>query len=176
MAIGRNASPEETVMIVDRFWRLKSGSKALVRRIGPSRLVATIASASAGLADWAVRFSGRMMPALLMTTLIVGNSRCHLSRHGTDAFGVLDVEHDGLHPRIRRRHFVERSPPPAGNHDLVALLVKRLRQSASNPRATACDEDCVAGDVHGIDPFLLSKLQNDSSEALPPVSPSPKRA
>jgi DNA-binding HxlR family transcriptional regulator len=44
--MGTNASPDETVMIAARVCFSSNGSSAAVRRIGPSRFVVTVASAS----------------------------------------------------------------------------------------------------------------------------------
>src|ERR1035438_7024740 len=49
--------------MAERGCLVSRGSSAAVSRMGPSRLVATMASASARSAGWASSFSGRMMPA-----------------------------------------------------------------------------------------------------------------
>src|SRR5271165_2186520 len=90
-----------------------------------------------------------------------GKFACHLRRHGTDALGVLDVEQDGLHPRIRGGRFFERFAPTAGDHYLIVCLKKRFRQSTSDTRAAASNEDGVAIDVHVFSSFALkvTKMQ-----------------
>ncbi len=79
MARGKNARPEETLMMAERDCFRSCGKSAAVRRMGPRRLVATMASASARSDGWASNFSARMMPALLMRTLSEGNSATTLA-------------------------------------------------------------------------------------------------
>jgi hypothetical protein len=56
---------------------------------------------------------------------------------------------------IRRGRFLERFAPTAGDHYLIACLEKRFRQSASDTRAPASNEDGVAIDVHVFSSFAL---------------------
>jgi hypothetical protein len=74
MAIGKNARPDETVMIVERGCFFSNGSTDTVKRMGASRFVSMIASASVRSAGVLFRFSAFMMPALLMSTLREGKS------------------------------------------------------------------------------------------------------
>src|SRR5271157_994830 len=106
-----------------------------------------------------------------------GKFACHLRRHGTDALGVLDVEQDGLHPRIRGGRFLERFAPTAGDHYLIVCLKKRFRQSASYTRAAASNEDGVAIDVHVFSSFALKVTKCKSllkSGGLSCTSPAAK--
>ena len=79
MAIGTNANPLETVITAACGCFCNVGNSAAVSRIGPRRLVVTMASASARSLDGSSTFSGRMMPALLMTALSPGNSSVNLA-------------------------------------------------------------------------------------------------
>ncbi len=65
-----------------------------------------------------------------------------------DGAGLLDVENQRLHPRIRGSRLVQHSLAAAGNDDLVAQFVKRLGKGAADSRASAGDKDRVTGRIH----------------------------
>ena len=73
-ARGMNASPEEMLRMAASGWDRRWGNRPALTRMGPSRLVATVASASARSTGLANRFSARMIPALLITTFSRGNA------------------------------------------------------------------------------------------------------
>ena len=67
----------------------------------------TMASASARSGCWARRFSARMMPALLMSTLRAGKSAATWAAKARMRGGVVDVEGEGLHAGVGGGGFVE---------------------------------------------------------------------
>ncbi|MNN57508.1 hypothetical protein D3C81_1725000 [compost metagenome] len=71
---GMKARPEVTVMTVEAGRARRCGNRAMVSRIGPSRLVAMVVSAVSSEKGSAVRSSGFMTPALLTMTLRSGCS------------------------------------------------------------------------------------------------------
>jgi hypothetical protein len=68
---GTNASREETFMMTASAFPARNAVNALSIRIGPSRLVVTVASATVR-EPGSRRFSGSMMPATLIRTLSSG--------------------------------------------------------------------------------------------------------
>src|ERR1700683_847619 len=76
---GPVAKPEDTFMITERGCLRRCGRSAVFKRMGPRRLVMTIAS-GVEVSVWASRFSRRMMPALLMSTFNCGFWRRLFSR------------------------------------------------------------------------------------------------
>ena len=70
--MGTKARPEETVTTELRGRVFRCVSSACVSRIGPRRLVATVASASSSEAGASAIVSTRMTPALWITTLRSG--------------------------------------------------------------------------------------------------------
>src|SRR6266542_1839913 len=94
-ANGTKARPEETVMIVARGCFRSEGNNAAVNRIGPSRLVAIVFSAVDKSSGFSCRFSGCMIPAMLMSTLSDGCSFAVFSANdwmlfGSDTSSVID--------------------------------------------------------------------------------------
>ena len=74
MVIGTNAKPDDTIITVDSVCFRNTGSSAAVNRIGPSKFVLTIASETAASIRGPAKFSILMIPELLISTFVAGNS------------------------------------------------------------------------------------------------------
>src|SRR5664279_5366127 len=127
------ASPEDTLMMVERGCLRSRGSRAAVRRKGPSRFVAMMASMSARSSGWDCSDSARMMPALLTRTLRAGKSMASWAAHARVGLGGL----------------VQGLLAPASDDHLVAQGVEGFGQSAADAGAAAGDEDGVVPGLHG---------------------------
>lgn len=74
MARGTKASPEVTFSTADLACARRCGSRAVVSRIGPSRFVVIVASASFSVWSFASTSSARMIPALFTSTFSPGKA------------------------------------------------------------------------------------------------------
>ncbi len=91
----------------------------------------------------------RMMPALWMTALRVGEVGDEFCGEGADAGGVFDVEYGGRHAWVGGDGFVEDLLAATGDDDVIAKLVEGLCEAAADSGAAAGDEDGVSRGVHG---------------------------
>ena len=69
-----------------------------------------------------------------------------------DRVPVSDIEDHGLHPWIRGRGFVEQFFTAACDDHLVPLSVKSFCKRAANAGTPACNQNCIAGDLHDRSP------------------------
>ena len=111
---------------------LEWGSRAAVRRMGPSRLVVTMASASAGFGLGEEVFGAH--DAGVVDDYVEGGV---VGRRAggdfADVGGVFDVELDGAHAGIGGGGLVEDLLAAAGDDDLVAEVVEGFCEAAADP-------------------------------------------
>ena len=75
--------------------------------------------------------------------------RQQLLREGRDRRRVGHVQRHRRHAGMVRDHGIEGVAPPPGDDDLIAGLVKFMRQRRADARTAAGDEDGIACGLHG---------------------------
>src|SRR5271165_1698695 len=152
-------------MIAARGFDSSIGSSAAVRRIGPSKFVATIASASANrptlhqLGSHNASVENHYVQGRIITL--------HLLGEANDRVALSDIDHDGLHARIGRHRFFQRFLSAAGNNHLVPLGVKSLGQTSANPPSTAGNQDSVVRHLHEALPLSTTPPHQDTNAGGP---------